>query len=61
MEIKKEVKTFEVEYLCDKCNEPVVFSGRALLTSPMKYPHSCQCGEEYVFYCIYPKTVMSDE
>jgi len=42
MEVKKEVKTFEVNYKCDECDNGYMKFGGVVLTSyPAQYTHSC--------------------
>ena len=42
MEVKKEVKTFEVNYKCDECDDGYMqFDGIVLTSYPAQYPHSC--------------------
>lgn len=55
-EFKKEIKTFQVDYICDNCGSPDVKStGVTLLSNPPQYPHTCKnCGANYVFKCTYP-------
>lgn len=56
-EIKREVKTFEVRYRCDKigCEGEQVPEGYTLLSNPPKYPHKCnQCGTGLIFKVHYP-------
>lgn len=67
-EIKKEVKTFNVEYICDSCgNGKMVDTGCHYWvedTLPESYVHECDaCGDEKGFTCKYPgtKTVIIQE
>ena len=54
---KKYIKrAYIVEAVCDRCGAPLVSTGRAYLTDPMKYPYicsnrsNCGCYDEIVFY-----------
>ena len=45
--IEREVKTFEVDLACDCGHGFYRPTGKALMTSPVKYPHKCaSCGDE---------------
>ena len=46
METKKEVKTFVLDYCCDKCFEhKMEFNGLVLTSNPPLYPYTCKnCG-----------------
>ncbi len=58
MEIKKEVKSYRVDYICDKCKVgKMVPSGMCLTSYPAQYPHFCDdrmCGASKNFYETYP-------
>ena len=56
MEIEKEVKTFVVDYICDKCSKgKMIPTGICLTTSPSQYPHKCnQCNYIETFRTQYP-------
>lgn len=56
MEMKRVVKTFEVDFQCPKCAEGRLRpSGIAFMTYPLKYPHRCnKCEYEEVFRVQYP-------
>ena len=56
-EIKKEVKTFEVNYIHDKCGEPMMPTGQVLMSNPPQFPHICRCGHTATFPFTYPRTV----
>lgn len=62
METKEEVKTFQVDYTCDKCGVGKMRpSGNVLTTYPVQYPHYCnnpiKCDEIKIFTGItYPYT-----
>jgi transposase-like protein len=54
-----EVKTFEVNYVCDDCNKGFMRStGTALTSVPVQYPHRCTyCLSEKNFGETYPHRV----
>lgn len=55
MEVKKLVKTYEVDMQCDKCGDKVRPTGVVLSSYPASYPHVCRkCGEHYIFDTTYP-------
>jgi hypothetical protein len=59
MEVRREVKTYIIEYECPECKEGNLYpTGRVLLSSPPQYPHKCnKCGYKETFRGIkYPKT-----
>jgi hypothetical protein len=58
-EIKHEVQTYEVDYICDECKEGRMrFTGVELTVHPPIYPHLCdKCKLRKDFRCIYPKIV----
>lgn len=58
-EIKQEVKTFEVDYICDECGKGKMRNaGFVLDSNPPQYPHRCkECGAKKTFYHTYPRTV----
>ena len=52
---KTEVKTFEERLYCDKCGEEMKFTGMALCSYPMQYPHQCpNCGHRETTMVQYP-------
>ena len=53
----KEVKTYQVVYICDACGEGEMRpTGSLLLTAPPQYPHVCdKCGASKTFREIYPR------
>ena len=59
MEIKKELKTYEVKMLCDECEKGFMIStGMAYMTSPPRYPHRCSddyCRNEETYDVSYPR------
>ena len=41
--VRKEVKSFQVQYVCDSCNEGYMEpKGPMLMTHPPLYPHRCR-------------------
>lgn len=51
-----EVKVYQDRLYCDECGEEMQFTGMALATYPMQYPHECQkCGNRMTKNDIYPK------
>lgn len=59
-EVKSEVKTFEIDMVCDKCGKGVMRpTGNALLlTYPIQYPHQCtNCGNIDIYTVQYPYIV----
>lgn len=54
IEIKTELKIFQVDNLCDKCKEQMEFDS-STLTFPMNYKYKCpKCGYEEVSQIKYP-------
>lgn len=52
----KEVKVYQDRLYCDECGEEMEFTGMALATYPMQYPHICpKCGNRTTRNDIYPK------
>ncbi len=58
-EKRTEVKTYQVTYTCDVCNEGEMQpAGVTLMSNPAQYPHKCKkCGSEKTFRSKYPKIV----
>lgn len=58
-EVKQEIKTFEVDNICDACQIGQMRpTGRTFMTHPPKYPHKCnniECGHAETFFETYPK------
>ena len=48
--------TFQVDYFCDECDEPMKWNGICLTSYPAQYPHSCKNGHGKTFLCSYPTT-----
>jgi len=62
-EVKREVKTHRIYYICDKCKkgrmEPT--DDMLFLVYPPLYPHVCSyCGEKKEFWKKYPMIVYED-
>ena len=60
-EIKSEVKTFEVDMVCDKCGKGLMRPiGNIVFTSyPIQYPHQCtNCGNTDTYTIQYPYTIV---
>lgn len=57
-EKRKEVRTYEVRYICDECGSDKVYpTGMVLTSHPPKYPHVCiECAKNYTFKEKYPYT-----
>lgn len=58
-EVKTQVKTYEVQYVCDVCKDGYMEPNGIMLTSnPPKYQHSCQnCNHSVSFRVQYPRMV----
>lgn len=55
METRTEVKTFEIDMLCDKCGGKMRPTGMMHLTNPPQFPHRCQtCDAQWTFGVKYP-------
>lgn len=57
MEIKREVKTIQVDYMCPNCKtgELESITRDVLSTTPPKYPHKCNvCKFTYTLDTEYP-------
>lgn len=56
MEQFKEVKTYQVDYMCDKCESGFMFpTGVALTINPPRYEHKCIfCNNVENFTKVYP-------
>lgn len=56
-ELSKEVRTYEVSYICDVCEKGKMLPTGVMLASyPPQYPHRCNaCGVENVFDRKYPQ------
>lgn len=60
MEKKIEVKTYQIDYICDTCNEGKMRpTGISFPTNPPQYPHVCdKCGAAQTFRNkIYPAII----
>lgn len=52
----KEVKVYMDRLYCEECGEEMAFTGMALASYPMKYPHICpKCEKRVIMAEIYPK------
>ena len=59
-EIEYEVKTYEIDMVCDFCKEGVMrpCGNVVLTTSPLQYPHQCtKCGKVVNYITKYPYTL----
>lgn len=56
-ELSKEVRTYEVNYICDVCGKGKMRpTGAMLASNPPQYPHRCNvCGAKNVFGRQYPQ------
>ena len=56
MEVQAEVKTFNIEYRCDKCKTGTLeYTNRCFYTDPLQYEHKCKnCGVKKLFKHKYP-------
>jgi hypothetical protein len=66
METRTEVKTFEIDMLCDKCGGKMRPTGLVHHTCPPQFPHECKtCHERQTYRMQYPYikhvTVEQDE
>ena len=51
----KEVKVYRDSLYCEECGEEMAFTGMALASYPMKYPHICpKCGKRVTKTEKYP-------
>ena len=59
-EIKSEVKTFQIDMVCDKCGQGYMLpvGNMVLATYPIQYPHQCtNCGNVENYIIKYPYIV----
>jgi predicted RNA-binding Zn-ribbon protein involved in translation (DUF1610 family) len=56
-ELSKEVRTYEVSYICDVCGKGELrATGVMLMSNPPRFPHRCNaCGAEKIFGSKYPQ------
>lgn len=56
METKFEVKTYEIDYVCDICQKSYMRpTGKCLPSYPPQYQHKCSaCGHTKLFKNTYP-------
>jgi len=54
-ESKREVKTYNVDYICDECGKgKMKLEGSCLTSFPTQYPHICDnCGASMTFTKTY--------
>lgn len=51
----KEVKVYQDKLYCDKCGTEMEFTGMALTSYPMQYPHMCpKCDYRETRHVVYP-------
>lgn len=51
----KEVKVYQDKLYCDKCGTEMEFTGMALTSYPMQYPHMCpKCDYRETHHVVYP-------
>ena len=56
-EVKSEVKTFEIDMVCNKCGQGSMrpYGNIVLTTYPIQYPHQCtNCGNIENYTVKYP-------
>lgn len=57
--------TYQVDYFCDECGEPMKWNGICLTEYPAQYPpqypHLCKNGHGKTFLCSYPATAYEFE
>lgn len=61
-EVKKEVKNYKVNYVCDSCCAGLMKpTGLSLTSYPEQYEHYCKnCGDKQSFLDRYPKTITEE-
>ena len=53
---RREVKTYQVELICDECGTPMKFTGIVYTSYPGQYEHRCpKCGNVKCPECSYPR------
>ena len=63
MEKKIAVQQFKISYICDSCKKGEMLPSGAIVpdSHPQQYYHVCEhCGEEQIFECMYPYSVMEE-
>ena len=51
----KEVKVYRDSLYCEECGEEMKFTGMALASYPLQYPHVCpKCQKRVIMTEIYP-------
>ena len=60
--IRKEVKTFKEDFICDTCKEGVVkYTGVSFPMFPPQYQHKCVvCDKVHNFNLIYPRIIQEE-
>lgn len=56
-EIHTNVRTYQVDYACDTCNNGHLVAGKILLSDPPRWEHTCtnpDCDAVQNFYVKYP-------
>lgn len=56
MEIRQELETIEVDFICPKCKVGNLRpTGKGLMIQPLRYPHKCtECDNQQTFKVRYP-------
>lgn len=58
MEVYTEVNTYNVDYICDKCEGEMVAEDFYYASFPPLFPHKCvECGHKIKLRSQYPKTI----
>jgi len=50
----QKVKSYQVDYFCDECGEPMRWNEICLTSYPAQYPHVCKNGHQKTFLKSYP-------
>lgn len=61
MEIKKPVRPYRVQYMCDQCGEEMTCGDTAHPTSPVQSPYKCKNGHKAILRIPYPYIVYEEE
>lgn len=59
-EVKRELKAFRVDMICDRCGEGIMEASDnlVLLTDPAQYKHTCnKCGYTTIYSSSYPHII----
>lgn len=56
MEVKEEVKTYQIKMICNRCKQgEMVPTGMAFTSLPSQFEHRCNCcGYKETYKTIYP-------